>query len=269
MQESFFIDNNPRVIELLVFLSKQPFQAFLETLEKMAEQYHLSNSFRYGYTQYRLKCQNSKDNNGLKDYNKTGYYELRNAYNSLADKTTEQANTMLYLLMLYAFNNDIRFNANGDFNLPIGKTDLNKMNMIKLEKYIERIGQIDAEFICDVFDSEQAKQKVAMADFIYMDPPYLVGDAVYNMTWSSAEEYRLLEFMDELLSQGKNFALSNVIAKVGKRNEPLSYWCYKNNDAISVHPIDYNYRSASYNKIIREAKEQEVLITNKEISNEN
>ena len=53
------------------------------------------------------------------------------------------------------------------------------------------------------------------------------------------------------------------MCKVGKVNEPLSYWCYKKEKNIIVYDIEYNYKSASYNKITRDAKEKEVLIVNR------
>lgn len=113
--------------------------------------------------------------------------------------------------MVYAFNNDIRFNSSGEFNLPIGKTDLNKMNVMKVKAYIEKINKIDAEFICMDFNNTKLLDYVAEADFIYMDPPYLVGDAVYNASWDNKTEYLLMDFLDKLLELKKNFALSNVM----------------------------------------------------------
>lgn len=258
-----FIDNNPKIINLLVFLSKQKFESFLEKLENLINKYGLSYSYKYGYSKYRNLCSNKTDNNGLKDYNKEGFYKLRTDYNLLSDKTTDEANTLLYLLMVYAFNNDIRFNSNGEFNLPIGKTDLNKMNVDKIKAYINRVNNINAEFLCMDFNSPQITNIIEKADFIYMDPPYLVGDAVYNSNWDNKTEYLLMDFLDELLKKKKNFALSNVMCKVGKVNEPLSYWCYKKEESIEIHDIEYNYKSASYNKITRDAKEKEVLIVNR------
>lgn len=259
----YFIDSNERVINLLIYLSKQTFEEFLCKIEQVINAYGLSYSYKNGYTQYRAKCSNSKDNNGLKDYNKDGFYKLREYYNELIDKNTEEANLLLYVLMVYAFNNDIRFNSMGEFNLPIGKTDMNKMNVEKIRAYIERVHSIEAVFLCLDFSSNEMAELVKEADFIYMDPPYLVGDAVYNSSWNEKTEYALLDFMDRLIEMGKRFALSNVMAKIGKTNEPLSYWCYKNKDNVIVHDIVYNYRSASYNKINRDAKEREVLITGK------
>ena len=165
--------------------------------------------------------------------------------------------------MVYAFNNDIRFNSEGHFNLPVGKTDLNKMNINKIQEYIERINTIETEFICASFMDLEELGIIAQADFIYMDPPYLIGNAVYNSGWGNAQEHALLDFIDSLIARRINFALSNVLQKVGKTNEPLSYWCHRNSDVVEVHDIDYHYRGASYHKVDRNAREQEVLITNK------
>lgn len=264
-----FIDSNERIINLLIYLSKLNFNDALKKFELIIEKYGLSYSYKYGYSKYRNQCIDKKDNNGLKDYNSDGFYKLREDYNCLKNKNSDKANDMLYMLMVYAFNNDIRFNSDGLFNLPVGKTDLNRMNVLKIKNYIERINSIEAEFLCMDFNNKKMLKLIESADFVYMDPPYLVGDAVYNSSWNNEKEYELLDFIDILRSKKINFALSNVTCKVGKVNEPLSYWCYKNQEDIIVNKIKYNYKSASYNKKIRDAKEQEVLITNKEFYYEN
>lgn len=262
-EKVIFVDNNIKVINLLKFLAAQNFDEFLSSCEKLIEKYGLSYSYKNGYKIYRMKCSSKTDNNGLKDYNSKGFYALREDYNKLRKKETDDANLMLYLLMVYAFNNDIRFNSDGEFNLPIGKTDLNRMNVDKIRNYIEKVKSMNTEFICMSFNSPEFESIVSQADFIYMDPPYLIGNAVYNASWNSQSEYALLDFIDSLSNRNINFALSNVIEKVGKINEPLSYWCHLNENKIDVHHIEYNYRSASYNKITRNAKEQEILITNR------
>ena len=66
-----------------------------------------------------------------------------------------------------------------------------------------------------------------------------------------------------VLERKINFALSNILEKGSRINEPLSYWCHLNADKITVIDIDYNYKSASYNKKNRNAKEREILVVNK------
>lgn len=119
-EKIIFVDNNERVLNLLSFLATQEFDDFLLKCENLISKYSLSNSYKNGYKIYRETCHDQADNNGLKDYNSNGFYKLREDYNSLKDKNSDKANTMLYLLMVYGFNNDIRFNNDGDYNLPIG-----------------------------------------------------------------------------------------------------------------------------------------------------
>lgn len=264
-----FIDKNEKVINLLHFISKQNFDSFLSECEKIITNYSLSYSYKYGYKTYRQKCSNLKDNNGLKDFNKEGFYRLRNDYNSLKDKNTSEANIMLYMLMVYGFNNDIRFNRNEEFNLPIGKTDLNKNNVNKIRIFIEKAGRKNISFVCASFTDNNFSRFLKGTDFVYMDPPYLIGDAVYNSSWNTEMEKALLVFIDSLMEKKINFALSNVIRKVGKINEPLTDWCSIHSNQIQIEKIKYHYRSASYHKIVRNANEEEVLIFNREYANEN
>jgi len=51
------------------------------------------------------------------------------------------------------------------------------------------------------------------------------------------------------------------LSKVGVSNKPLSDWVFRRTD-LHIVDIKYHYRSASYNKINRDSKEREVLITN-------
>lgn len=257
-----FVDNDPMVIGLLKFFKNSKFETLLEDLEKIITKYNLSNSYRNGYTFYKQKSNDSNTNNGLKNYNTTGFYSLRNDYNSLKNKKTDKAFTMLYILLLYGFNNDIRFNSKLEYNLPIGKTDFNKVNVDKLKNFIDKINSIETEFICSSFDSLEVKELIDGADFVYMDPPYLITNAVYNESnkWNNNFEYKLLDFIDGLVLQGKEFVLSNVLTKKDHINEPLNYWYHKHKDKVDLFNIDYNYKSSSYNKKNRESKEQEIII---------
>lgn len=257
-----FIDNNANVIALLEHLAVSDLDKLLFRLEKLVDKYNLSYSAKFGYKNYR-KGIVKEDNNGLKSYNALGYYKLRDDYNRLRNKFSKRALDMLYLLIVYSFNNDMRFNRAGHFNLPVGKTDLNNSNIKKLTQYIDRINKIDHEFICGDFRDKKIHKILMTSDFIYADPPYLVGDAVYNETsnWTEKTEQELLNLLDVLHKKKKKFALSNVLSKVGSSNDLLSDWIFRRTD-LQIFDIKYHYRSASYNKINRNAAEREVLITN-------
>jgi len=269
-EEVYFIDNDPMVIGLLKFFKNQKFENLIANIEEIIEEYGLSNSYRHGFKYYKDAINERNKNNGLKAYNDKGFYRLRNDYNALLDKESEKAFTMLYTLLLYGFNNDLRFNAKGEYNLPVGKTDFNKTNVNKLEKYLNKVKSIKTHYICADFDSKKVKNILAVADFIYMDPPYLITNATYNESnrWNNLCEHRLLNLIDDLVLKNKKFILSNVLSKKGSMNEPLYYWTQKNRENIEIYHMKYSYSSASYNKKNREGKEDEIIVTWKD-KNEN
>lgn len=269
-EEVYFIDNDPRVIGLLKFFKEQNFEELLAKMEKVAEEYGLSNTYRHGMNFYKQQIKDVNSNNGLKEYNSEGFYRLRNDYNAIVNKDCEDAYVKLYMLLLYGFNNDLRFNSKGEFNLPIGKTDLNKTNVLKLQKYLEKVKSKKTYYICSDFDSSEVKEIIKIADFVYLDPPYLITNATYNESnkWNNLSEHRLLNLLDNFIQNDKKFVLSNVLSKKNKMNEPLFYWTEKNKNNINIQHMKYSYSSASYNKKIREGHEDEIIVTWKK-KNEN
>ncbi len=263
-EQVFFVDSNKNVIELLKHLSKFDYGVLLERLERLIHRHQLSYSAKCGYQGYR-KGIDKQDNNGLKEYNSRGFYKLRQSYNAQKDKFSAESLDMLYLLMVYGFNNDIRFNSKNEYNLPAGKTDLNKSNLRKLEEYIKRVGEISCKFICEDFRSEKVKDILLAAEFVYADPPYLLGKAVYNEngSWTQDNERDLITLLKMLDESKVSFALSNVIEKAIPKieNKLLKEWV-SNNEHLRILNMNTHYRSSSYNKKNRNAGEQEVLIVN-------
>ena len=261
-KEIIMIDNNPRVISLLKFLAEEKIDFLISNIEKLIEKYNLTYSAKYGYKTYKKEV---SDNNGLKEFNKEGFYKLRDDYNKLENKDTNEANIMLYTLMVYGFNNDIRFNKYGEYNLPVGKTDFNKNNYNKITAFNKKAKEKNIKFICTEYNSKEAKKYLFKADFVYIDPPYLITTAVYNEgnNWNDSKEKDLISLLDELNKKNIKFALSNVLTKVGVENSILKNWLDKNeNKNVTFKNMNYHYRSCSYNKKDRDANEQEVLITN-------
>ena len=260
-EEIILIDGNPRIISLLKTLAEKDIEKIISKVEYFIEKYNLSYSYKYKYSHYK-ELGYVTGNNGLKKCNEEGYYKLRQAYNKLKNKDTFNANIHLYTLMVYAFNNDIRFNSRGEFNLPCGKTDFNKNNYEKLIAFNNRAKEINYKFICADFRCEEVKEELLNSDFVYCDPPYLITTAVYNENngWSEKEEEALLKLLKEIDKKKISFALSNVIKKEGKENT-LLIKCVKENN-YNKNLINYHYRSSSYNKKNRDSNEEEVLVTN-------
>ena len=260
INEVIFIDNNIRLINLLIFFKNHDYEFIVKNIEELIKKYNLTNSFRNGYDFYK-KIITDNPNNGLKSLNKSGYLKLREDYNNLLNKNTKKANIMLYLLILYSFNNDMRFNSEGKFNLPVGKTDFNKANMNKLSEYLSFIKNKNFEYMCLDFEDIKIKEIVKKVDFIYMDPPYLITTAVYNESkgWDEDREKKLLQLIDYFIQENKLFVLSNILQRGEKINTILEEWIKKNKNKIEVKYIDYSYKSSSYNKKNREIVEKEIL----------
>lgn len=259
-----FIDNNESVIALLKHLAQYKYETILARLERLILKYNLSYSAKLGYSRYRIGI-NKSDNNGLKKFNSDGFYRLREDYNKSKNKFSKASLDLLYLLIVYGFNNDMRFNRSGNYNLPIGKTDLSKNNLRKVKHYIDRVKKVECDFICGDFRDKKIRKILFNADFIYADPPYLLGAAVYNENgnWTRSSEEDLLNLLIELDKNKVHFALSNVLKKGNPKvsNDLLEKLLFKRKDWKAID-INYHYRSSSYNKKNRDAREQEVLVLN-------
>ncbi len=235
-------------------------ESILEWIYEIIEKYDLSLVSEHGYDYY--ECESSK---GLSDYNRDKFLRLR------ADFNEKHANgnfdyyyyVMLYVIIVYAFNNQIRFNSNGEFNLPVGKRDFNKKMEQKLVEFIERIHAQNCTFTCCDF-REFDISALTPQDFVYIDPPYLITCATYNEQggWDEATEKDLLAFLDELHSKNIRFALSNVLRSKGKENKILIEWLEKNTDKYTAIPLNYSYSNSNYQTKDKTSVSEEVLIIN-------
>ena len=253
--EKYFInDINKKVIELYEFFDKSEVDDILNNTEKIISEYSLSNTKIYGYEFY-----NTNSTIGLKEVNKKSYIELRKRYNAgIFDKDIEPL--IFYILIVFGFNNQIRFNSDGFFNMPTGKRDFNKKMALKLEKFINELHRRKIQYSSLDFKSFLNQQKFKDNDFVYLDPPYLLSTAAYNESggWTEKDESDLLNCLDELNTKGVKFALSNVLIHKGNENKILSEWA-KN---YKIHELDFNYNNSNYQSKAKENNTLEVLITN-------
>ena len=253
--EKYFInDINKKVIELYEFFDKSEVDDILNNIEKIISEYSLSNTKIYGYEFY-----NTNSTIGLKEVNKKSYIELRKRYNAgIFDKSIEPL--IFYILIVFGFNNQIRFNSDGFFNMPTGKRDFNKKMALKLEKFINELHRRKIQYSSLDFKSFLNQQKFKDNDFVYLDPPYLLSTAAYNESggWTEKDESDLLNCLDELNTKGVKFALSNVLIHKGNENKILSEWA-KN---YKIHELDFNYNNSNYQSKAKENNTLEVLITN-------
>lgn len=228
-----------------------------ELIYEIIDKYNLSLVSKYGYDYYG--CESGK---GLGDYNREKFLKLREDFNHNTNED-HYYYVLLYVMIVYAFNNKIRFNAKGEFNLPVGKRDFNKKMEEKLEKFIDRIDEQDCKFTCidfRDFDIETLTEN----DFVYIDPPYLITCATYNEQggWSEDNERDLLNFLDSLHNRNIKFALSNVLRSKGKENNILIEWLEKNEDRYKTINLNYSYSNSNYQTKDKTSASEEVLIIN-------
>lgn len=247
------IDKEKMIIELFNLFKKSNYTIISKKIEKIILEYNLSNTFEYGYELY-----NTDSSRGVGIYNKDKYLKLRKDFNFQENKYSEESLLMFFTLIIFGFNNQIRFNKKGEMNIPVGKRDFNNALRIKLKNFIEKIKKINIEFLDNDFRNINILNQ---NDFLYLDPPYLIANAAYNENgqWTENDELDLYKFLEKINKNKIKFALSNVIFHKGKEHTLLKKWILQNN--FKVNYLNFNYNNSNYQKKDNSLT-QEVLITN-------
>lgn len=152
---------------------------------------------------------------GMSKTNSTAYLELRDEYNN--NPTPE----LLYLLMTNAFNNQLRFNQKGGFNMPFGKdrSSFNPKMQAKLTNYSNWLKTANVTLECKSYKEEDFSNY----DLLLLDPPYLNTTATYNEQggWTNADDVDLLE---KLTDYSGKFIYFNQLVSKGVENTNLKKW---------------------------------------------
>ncbi|WP_297898182.1 DNA adenine methylase [Methanobrevibacter sp.] len=246
-------DIEKEIINLFKFIKNTNHDVLADEITDIIEEYELSNTYVNGYGFY--KC---NSNQGLAQYNKKSYNKLRDDFNKENFLKGSDKYLYFYTLIIFSFNNQIRFNKKGLFNVPVGKRDFNKNSRNNLMNFSKQIKDKDIQFNSSDFKKIKLNN-FDENDFLYLDPPYLITLASYNEQngWSEQNEKDLLKLLDWVDSENIKFALSNVIESKGKTNEILLRWSKKYN----VNHLNYNYSNSNY-QIKKKNKTTEVLICN-------
>lgn len=186
-------------------------------------------------------------------YNKDAYIRLRKDFN-----TNKNDLLKLYLLLIYGFNHMIRFNAKGEFNLPVGNVDFNNNVYSALNNYLKFVGEHEITFFNMDYISFLEKMNYGKNSYVFLDPPYLISMSEYNKLWNDKREDELCEYLDSLNDRGIKFGITNLIAHKGKVNQRFLDWSEK----YCAYEVKSNYISFNDNTI--KADSQEVFVTNYE-----
>ena len=236
-------DKESRVIDLLRYFQSNSLDKILDEVNSLIAKYNLTDSKSKPKGFYTIH-----KNEGLSRHNKDGFLHLRKSYNA------NPSEAKFFVLILFGFNHFVRFNAQGHYNVPVGKSDFSHFQYKKSVAFIKALQEKNIT-LSNIDFRESALYKEG--DFFYFDPPYLITQAPYNASWNEGDEKDLYEILDFLDSRNKKFALSNVLESNGKNNDLLKQWSKKYHATF----IKRDYTNANYHRKNLGAT-KEVLITN-------
>lgn len=244
-------DIEEHIIQVFELFQEKTYEEILNKINQMIAKYNLSNTKKNGYEYYGLNS-----SIGVGKYNKPFFMELRKDFNQGTLSYTDRL-VAFYLLTVFGFNNQVRFNSKGEYNLPVGKRDFNSSMERKLKKFHEVLNEKEFVFTKKDFREFNLLER---NDFIYADPPYRITTASYNENgnWSLKDDLDLFEFLDTADRRGLKFAMSNVVSHKGRENTELLEWAGK----YTVHYLDFNYNNSNYQSKARGGVTEEVLVTN-------
>lgn len=163
---------------------------------------------------------------GLEKGNKKAYLQARSYYNSLPKEKKDSR--LLFTLILYGFQQQIRFNNSHEFNNPVGMRWFNDKILEKMISFSRVIKEKNCEFYSNNYiDLEKLIDKDS---FVYLDPPYMLTTGAYNdgkrgfNGWNEHLETELFHFLDTLSEKKIMFMLSYVIEHKGEKNYNLIEW---------------------------------------------
>lgn len=159
------------------------------------------------------------------------YLKLRNYYNSLA---LNKRNPMtLFTLILYGYNQQIRFNSEYNFNNPVGMRWFNDQVLEKMISFSKHIKEKKINFISKDFIN--LKNIPKKNTFVYMDPPYSLTTSSYNdgkrgfKSWNKKNENQFLNVVDKINKKKIKFIISYLLQHKGRINYEMSNWIKKRN----------------------------------------
>ena len=200
----------------------------------------------------KLKELNISDSNTNKEH----FLLNRNKYNKNFNIYT------LLWLIINGFNQQIRFNSKGCFNIPIGKQSVNKNTFRKIIKFhnafsfknVKIYNKDFKEFVNLIISKYSNERKI-----IYFDPPYFLSNATYNYEWTKNDEIDLYKSIEKLINSKIPFIMSNLLRSKGKINTFLKDFIKKNKKLISVVEIKKTYSNSNYQRK-KYSEDFEVLI---------
>ena len=217
----------------------------------------IESFFKYDTYDFILFVKKFIEKHNLEIANKETYLKARDYYNNLPLQKKDPR--ILFAIILYSFQQQIRFNGNHEFNNPVGNRWFNDCILEKLISFSRIIKKQNVLFSSiDYIDLE----KVVKPDkntFLYFDPPYKLTTGSYNdgkrgfKGWNNTLELELFNFIDTMTAKDVPCMLSYVYEHKGEVNKTLAEWVKRNN---------YRYIELGNVIGISGLPRKEILITN-------
>jgi len=189
---------------------------------------------KYDTYEYLLYIRQVTKKYKLERENADTYVNARAAYNTNAKIKSDPR--FLFTIILYGFQQQIRFNGDHEFNNPIGNRWFNDKVLEKMISFSRRIKECECAFMSR--DFRELTQTIDDDTFVYLDPPYRLTCGAYNdgkrgfEGWTNEHEESLFNFIDELTAKNIPVMLSYVLENNGHRNEQLQQWIEQNQYAV-------------------------------------
>lgn len=190
-------------------------------VKDLVESFNINDT--YQYLLYMRRIIKKYD---LKKQDSDSYIKARNCYNSLPFEKRDPK--LLYTIILYGFNQQIRFNGDHDFNNPVGMRWFNDKVLEKMISFSRIVKEKNIEFKNS--DYSKLSNVINNDSFVYLDPPYRLTTGSYNdgkrgfNGWGIEEESRLFDFVDSLNDKSIRFMISYVMEHKGQTNNELKKW---------------------------------------------
>lgn len=184
----------------------------------------------------------------LKKADKESYLRLRDDYNKTNDVYK------LFVLHMYCFQNQMRFNSKLEFNSPVGNCSYNETLIERIKVFIPKTKDYQ---LYNISYENINYMKYDKNSVFYFDPPYFITNATYNdgkrgfVGWNADEETKLLDYITNLHLSGYKFILSNVLYHNDTQNNLLIEW-------IKTH----NFYVKNIDNVGSKNSRDEVLISN-------
>lgn len=226
-----YVDNNYYIADLIRSFQKYDTCSYIAYVRKQIKQF------------------------GLMPGDQSSYLRARDYYNSQPKNRRDPR--LLFTIILYGYQQQIRFNGSHEFNNPVGMRWFNDKVLEKTVSFSRKIKECNCCFTGADYSS--VEQKLDANSYVYMDPPYQLTTGSYNdgkrgfTGWGPEQEAALFAFADRLTQRGIPFMLSYVKEHKGKTNHNVLKWCQA-----------HQYRLIELGDVlgISGSRRKEVLITN-------